>query len=936
MENSKEQRRSKTGRLLIGGIAFLIVIAFLQVGLRHGAAGGGQKIVGGHGIKIDVNPGGSKTIDLASRDYLPVAVLGAKDFDVSSINQSSLSFAGAPITKKGSARRASGNEKRTRPAKPRYDVEIRDVNKDGINDLVVRFPIAFMRDISAGTPQAILKGRLNDGSTIEAYETVVATGQSPIRMGGGVNAPAGITQFCNSTPIVFPPEDGKGGGGAGNATPYPSQITVSGATTSITGVSVTLNDVSHTNPDDLHIILVSPDNRVLVLDNGAWDSTDAVNVDVTFSSSATNYPPADSPLVSGTYKPVSYFAERGLDSPAPALSPAAPYAYTFNAFNGINANGTWSLYARDEVTGDTGMIGGGWCISFPVETPGCNNQLFSGSLVDGDATQPSRLFQDGLAALCGSTGKACPETVGGKGDMLYDTYTVTNNNTISACMTASITQSCFGNTGLAIYQGSYDSTNLCMNYLNDDGQSLTLDPTSETQTMSLTLAPGQSVVLVVFALAPGKGCGSYGVLVEGNLCSPSVGCTLTCPANVTQSNDPNQCGAVVNYPPPLVGGFCTDLMPICSPASGSFFPKGTTTVTCTLVNNSPGPVSCTFTVTVNDTQPPTITCPANMSVVGVTCQNVTYTTPTPTDNCPGATASCSPPSGTCFPVGTTTVTCTAKDTSTNMAMCNFTVTVGGCTGITCPANITQSNDPNQCGAVVNYPAPMTSGSCGTATCSPLSGSFFPKGTTTVTCSTTAGPSCPFTVTVNDTQPPSITCPANVTSVSPAVGSGGVVTYPTPTASDNCPGVTTACTPPSGSTFALGTTTVTCTATDTSGNTATCSFSVSVFDGRLQDDSEGCNNTVLFNTVTGEYRWCCHGTIFTGRAKVTRAGNTYSLSQSAADRRVQINLNAGASTPNGNASLQVPVGKTICVISDRDIRNDTCLCGGAAPPTAIPR
>ena len=189
----------------------------------------------------------------------------------------------------------------------------------------------------------------------------------------------------------------------------------------------------------------------------------------------------------------------------------------------------------------------------------------------------------------------------------------------------------------------------------------------------------------------------------------------------------------------------------------------------------------------------------------------------------------------------------------------------------------------------------------------------------------------LTVTVNDTQPPSITCPANVTSVSPVVGSGGVVTYPPPTASDNCPGVTTACTPPSGSMFPIGTTTVTCTATDTSGNTATCSFTVSVFDGRLQDDFEGCNNTVLFNTITGDYRWCCHGTIFTGRAKVTRAGNTYSLSQSAVDRRVQINLNAGGSPPNGNASLQVPVGKTLCTISDRDIRNDTCICGGTAPP-----
>jgi len=84
--------------------------------------------------------------------------------------------------------------------------------------------------------------------------------------------------------------------------------------------------------------------------------------------------------------------------------------------------------------------------------------------------------------------------------------------------------------------------------------------------------------------------------------------------------------------------------------------------------------------------------------------------------------------------------------------------------ITCPANITQSNDPNQCGAVVNYPAPTTTGSCGTVTCSPASGSFFPVGTTTVTCTTTAGPSCSFTVTVNQDTPSTTTITAGPATI----------------------------------------------------------------------------------------------------------------------------------------------------------------------------
>ncbi|MEQ1675561.1 MAG: HYR domain-containing protein, partial [Chitinophagaceae bacterium] len=162
---------------------------------------------------------------------------------------------------------------------------------------------------------------------------------------------------------------------------------------------------------------------------------------------------------------------------------------------------------------------------------------------------------------------------------------------------------------------------------------------------------------------------------------------------------------------------------------------------------------------------------------------------------------------------------------------NITLTgsdcVGGCI-ITCPANITVGNDVNQCGAVVNYPAIITNGGCGPVTASPASGSFFPVGTTTVTASSFAGPRCTFTVRVNDVQPPTITCPANITTGNTAGQCGATVTF-APTASDNCPGVTVSSVPASGSLFPLGTTTVTSTATDASGNTATCSFTVTVTD-----------------------------------------------------------------------------------------------------------
>src|SRR5262249_4413394 len=64
--------------------------------------------------------------------------------------------------------------------------------------------------------------------------------------------------------------------------------------------------------------------------------------------------------------------------------------------------------------------------------------------------------------------------------------------------------------------------------------------------------------------------------------------------------------------------------------------------------------------------------------------------------------------------------------------------------------------PGQCGANVSYPDPSFTGSCGTITCLPASGSFFALGTTTVTCTSQANTSTSFTVTVNDTEAPMVT------------------------------------------------------------------------------------------------------------------------------------------------------------------------------------
>jgi hypothetical protein len=311
---------------------------------------------------------------------------------------------------------------------------------------------------------------------------------------------------------------------------------------------------------------------------------------------------------------------------------------------------------------------------------------------------------------------------------------------------------------------------------------------------------------------------------------------LTLPANITAAAT-SAGGAAVNYTATATDPVDGTLIPTCSPASGSTFAIGTTTVTCSATDRAQNTASGSFTVTVTDTTPPVITVPANITMAATSASGavVTYTA-TATDLVDGTlTPSCTPASGSTFPLGTTTVTCSATDSHGNQSSKSFTVTVQDTTQpvITVPANITAAAT-SASGAAVTYTATAVDlfGVSITTSCAPASGSTFAIGTTTVTCSATDShnnqSSRSFTVTVQDTTPPVITVPANITAEATSA-SGAAVTY-TATAVDLFGvSVTTSCAPASGSTFAIGTTTVTCSATDSHNNQSSRSFTVTVQD-----------------------------------------------------------------------------------------------------------
>ncbi|CAN5575234.1 hypothetical protein BH18ACI3_BH18ACI3_03610 [soil metagenome] len=171
--------------------------------------------------------------------------------------------------------------------------------------------------------------------------------------------------FSNTAPITINDLD--------TASPYPSTIAVAGLTGTVTKVTVTLNGLAHTFPDDVGVLVVSPSGAKVRLMTDAGGGTDISGVNLTFDDAAANSLPDTAAITSGTYKPTQgtntgAFNLHPTDFPAPA--PASPYSLLLSSFNTGSPNGTWSLYVTDDTDGDIGSISGGWSLDITAGPSG--------------------------------------------------------------------------------------------------------------------------------------------------------------------------------------------------------------------------------------------------------------------------------------------------------------------------------------------------------------------------------------------------------------------------------------------------------------------------------------------------------------------------------------------------------------------------------------
>jgi HYR domain/Secretion system C-terminal sorting domain len=304
----------------------------------------------------------------------------------------------------------------------------------------------------------------------------------------------------------------------------------------------------------------------------------------------------------------------------------------------------------------------------------------------------------------------------------------------------------------------------------------------------------------------------------------------------------------------------------CEFQSGYCFPVGTTEIWCWARDKSGNEAKHFFNVVVKrkpDTKAPRIYCSDDIKEYidcNETCAKIKFREPFAVDNCDdNPRVWCDYKGDYCFPIGTTKITCYAKDKSGNESSVSFDIIVKS-KDVTpphltnCPKDMDLYIDCNgTCSRMMWWMGPDVSDDCdlNPKLWYEVKGKVidrwycFPLGSNKVTAyaqdKTGNKSSCSYNVVVkhnNDFEAPKMTCPSDVTvTITDCSSMCKKVTIDIPISTDNCDkNVTPVCAVYNGSKldtinkdfcFMVGKTPVICTATDVSGNKTTCTFWVTV-------------------------------------------------------------------------------------------------------------
>ena len=225
------------------------------------------------------------------------------------------------------------------------------------------------------------------------------------------------------------------------------------------------------------------------------------------------------------------------------------------------------------------------------------------------------------------------------------------------------------------------------------------------------------------------------IVIQADNTPPAfVNCPVT---DITVNVDPDLCSRNVTFSTPIAED-CNSPVTVTQVAntagdlirSGQEFPLGTTEIVFQAEDNCGNTSTCSFDITVEDSQEPSISCPSNDVVVCADAVSCDWTAtasiaPTGVDNCPsasvtyditGATTASGTGSaeGEVFALGTSTVEYTVTAANGQTATCSFNVIVEDCTDPiidVCPLDIVASASITTCENEQTLTAPTVSDNC---------------------------------------------------------------------------------------------------------------------------------------------------------------------------------------------------------------------------------